>query len=74
MVMRDATREQADALIDAIEDATEVETKVTAFNLNEYHRGDPTTGDSDVTGAEIELTCFISFDEDGEDDNPYRVK
>lgn len=47
---------------------------VTNTNFSEYIRGDPTSTDAAVTGVEIEVTCFIQYDEEDGDENPYRVK
>lgn len=48
---------------------------VTAFEANEYIRGDPTLEDSTVTGAEIEITAYISLDEmDKDEESRFRVK
>lgn len=69
--MEDQTREKTDELIDALE---ELGVEVTAFNLNEWHRGDPTTTDDTATGAEIDITCFLDYENDGGDENDFRVK
>ena len=70
--MKDETREKANELIEQLDADDEIE--VTGFDIKEYIRGDPTTDDASVTGAEIDLTCYITFDEDADDDNPYRIQ
>jgi len=69
--MEDKTQEKFEEIVDAIEEVEGVE--VTGFNLNEYMRGDPTVSDTVTTGAEIEITSYLSFEEDGEDKNPFRI-
>lgn len=48
--------------------------EVTETAVTEYVRGDPTTDDATVTGAEIKLTAYLSYDTDVDDDSPFRVK
>lgn len=68
--MKDETRERTNELLDTLED----EVEVTGFEINEYIRGDPTTDDATVTGAQIEIVCYLSLDDEDDDQNPYRLK
>lgn len=69
--MQEETREKQAELIDVLEDRG---VSVTRFELTGYIRGDPTAGDTTPTGAEIELTAYLSFEEEPDDESPYRVK
>lgn len=70
--MRDKTRRKLDELIDELDSDPEI--SVTALNIKEYYRGDPTDPETKVTGAEIELNCAFQFESaTDEDDNPFKV-
>lgn len=70
--MKQQTRDLLERLIDALEEEDEVE--VVGADVNEFISGDPTKNDVEPTGAEFDLTAFASYDNDAEDENPYRVK
>lgn len=49
--------------------------RISNIEMTEYIRGDPTVGEHTVTGAEIEITAYISLDEwEDDDENSFRVK
>ena len=71
--MEEKTKAKLWEMLEAVEGIDGVE--VTGSEVNEYIRGDPTANDSKATGAEIELTGYITHDAETDDDeNPYRVK
>lgn len=59
--MKDETLETERAIVDALADLNVAVTEVTC---SEYVRGDPTKEDSSVTGVEISLTAYKSYEED----------
>lgn len=61
--MEDQTRGKMDELIDAIDDIEDV--SVSSIGATEYARGDPTDSEFEPTGAEVDLTVYFSFDNDG---------
>lgn len=69
--MRDKTRRKLDELIDELDDDPDV--SVTAVDIQEYYRGDPTDPETKVTGAEIELNCAFQFESPEDEENPFRV-
>ena len=70
--MQEKTREKQAELIDALQ---ELGVSVTRFELTEYIRGDPTDENAKPTGAEIELTAYLSFGKiESNDENPFKVK
>lgn len=70
--MDNETQSKLNELIDLLESHG---FSVTATEMKEYGRGDPTSDDYTVTGAEIDVTAFISLDNEIEDDeNPFRIK
>lgn len=72
MTMRDKTRDKLDDLLDAVDSDPEI--SVTAVDIKEYYRGDPTVPETKVTGAEIELNCAFQFESvDDDDESRYRV-
>lgn len=57
--MNDETlRMQAD-ILDAF---AELGISITGIELQEFIRGDPTLEDSETTGAEIQLTAYVSYE------------
>lgn len=70
--MKDETLETQREIIEFLQSR---DITVTGFEANEYVRGDPTLEDSTVTGAEIEITAYLSLDEpDDDQSNRFRVK
>jgi hypothetical protein len=70
--MEEITREKLGEVLDALDSVDGI--SVTETGMTEYVRGDPTTGDSTPTGAEIEITAYLSLDAEPDEDNPFRVK
>lgn len=72
--MKQETIDDQNRLIELIQ---EEGWRVTALSLDQYDGGpfDRESDEGDVIGAEIELTVYIDYSEDGDDsENPYRVK
>ena len=70
--MKRKTKDKLDeilSMLDGVED-----TNVTGIEIVEYLSGDPTSKDVKTTGAEINVTCYVSFEEEAEEDNPFRIK
>lgn len=68
--MKDATIADLEELIDQIQD---IGFQVTSVDLNQY--GPPMSDDDEeVEGVEIDLTVFISYQDNEDDDNPFRFK
>lgn len=73
--MKRRTKEITDEVIAAIEEHVSGDVDVTGFTIEEYIRGDPTTEDATVTGAEIEVNAYASLDNsDNNDESRFRVK
>lgn len=73
--MESRTRTLSDRMIEAVQNELGEDVEVVGFDIQEYVRGDPTDSDSTVTGAEIEVKAFASFeDPDDDDTNEFRVK
>lgn len=70
--MEDNTQEVLNDLIDLI-DESDIPVDVTSFEAKEYLTGDPTATDTEATGAEIDIGCFLSFETDDEVSD-FRVK
>lgn len=70
VTMRDETLETQQEIIELLESR---DITVTTFEAEEFVRGDPTVEDRTVTGAEIEITAYISFDNEDEESR-FRVK
>ncbi len=73
--MQDNTQEALNDLIDLI-DESDIPVDVTSFDVKEYLTGDPTAADTEATGAEIDIGCFLSLDagDDDTDVSRFRVK
>jgi len=73
--MQDNTQEALNDLIDLI-DESDIPVDVTSFDVKEYLTGDPTATDTEATGAEIDIGCFLSLetDDDDGDVSQFRVK
>lgn len=70
--MRDETLETQQEIIELLESR---DITVNTFEATEYVRGDPTVDDCTVTGAEIEITAYISLDSlDEDEESQFRVK
>lgn len=70
--MKDETLETQQEIIELLQSR---DITVNTFEATEYVRGDPTLEDSTVTGAEIEITAYISLDDlDEDEESRYRVK
>lgn len=72
--MKPETEELQRRIVRLIQEELDEDVTVTQMGFKEYHRGDPTVGDSIVTGGEIEMTAYVSYDEgpdDGKSDYRY---
>lgn len=73
--MESRTQKLTEAMIETLETELGEDVEVVGFQIQEYVEGDPTNPDSPVTGAEIELKAFASFDSsDDTDASEFRVK
>lgn len=72
--MESRTRDLTDRMIEAIENEIGEEIEVVGFDINEYIRGDPTNSDSTVSGSEIEVKAFASYEDADDNENDFRVK
>lgn len=69
--MKDRTQQMANDLLERLDDYPQIE--VTSFGLEEYRTADPSK-DWEVTGAEIEMTAYLSFEEEQDDaESQFRV-
>lgn len=72
--MKDETIALNERMVATIENELGEEIRVTGIDITEYVRGDPTSSDATVTGAEIEINGHISYEDVDDDQNDYRVK
>lgn len=72
--MKDETLETQRRIIEAIEALDDIEVEVTELDIKEYMRGDPTCEGTPVTGAEIAIGAYVSYDDEPDDENPYRYE
>lgn len=73
IAMEDETKQAVNDLIELLDAHPDIPVEVTAFELKEYRTGDPTSQDSEAMGAEISLTCYLSFETEHDDSSRFRV-